>query len=1389
MISQSLIAVVLPAGVEPDGSLRASIYLTPRLSGAQRLSDFPDWMDWTSLVRQHGLGFVLSCGGGTVTVAADTTQLRPDVWQAIFGHDSLVSDYSMPDFGQRLVVSYPSRDAADFVQYAYLRAATVTDPAEAERLLEEILSPLVFRNEDGQSVLTEVLSQLRVTLWQAQHTVFEDGTAVPMFPGPVAAATPAPPLTPPAGTRAMAEQFELYHHLPPAPTRPPLPSTPAELAGLIDFHQALSALAAHPSLLTAAGLALSVKIPGTLCPDSPSGGQYLTVQVTEVQPGWTWSQPPVLGLPPTAYTRDTANFAAAPATTPAGLAAGTVQPGDILNGFLALTPADFHLVGVDLDGAMLKALALADSLANANDPTLSDGLLGALRSSGISLLADNRGQQVLQAIQNNQALNATLSGESVQPLTAVDVTRGYRLDVYSDLTGIWHSLHRRDATYNLGGGSVVIKADDEEGFTQLAVVQPADDPNRPVDTVAEAAGIPQPGTDLYVSERIARWNGWSLSAPRPGTPLNRDPDPSRALDADPTMNQPVTTFNMTSSFAAHPGSLPTLRFGARYRVRARAVDVAGQSLPLTAQAPDSVVTPDGGELLPYFRFEPIPHPVLVLRSTPTAGGSLAGLVIRSYNSDPSLDTVPVSAVDERFIAPPKAAVQLVERHGLLDDSSGHVRGDAATYQLIVERDRGQLPAVGSDVIEPGPQLSIPYFPDPLARGAAFTSLPQTAANSDGTVTAGKLAYIPGPAVDPRAWSVTHVPFRGTWPDLSSFRVRLAEGQGPPAWNEPEGVLTVFLAKGQSVQTALSCYAHPADLDMLGVWDWLREVFEETDAYQLQNADAGSLIVAVAAARGLLTRLVLDGSNEFITPSLPVTLTHAVQQPLGLPTWMRLPIVHDPASPIDAAFLANSFSPITAWRSLGSHHAVLLGALQISGATTASVDLEAVWIEWNDDLSEPGPTRTQSSSHVERITLSTLEAGTVPADGSGTRQVAVYVPQIDALWFAAPFDQLDGVPPPNELAAPWHQLGDTKHRMIRYRAVSSSRFQEYFPEPGIVTTRTGPSLTVDVPSSARPLPPDIDYVVPIFGWDRQVTTNTKTDVRRGNGLRVYLNRPWYSSGPAELLGVVLWPGEAGGAANPPPTDTQREANKALITQWGLDPIWTAGSLAAIPATVTFPAAVRTAASLTLEETTQLVDVAGHEVGYDAGRQLWYCDIEFDNPTAYAPFVRLALARYQPHSIPGVELSHVVLADFAQLTPDRSAALTVDPSDPTAARLVVAGLAPDGPTQCYITATVEVRRAGVPGDLGWQQAAPADVRVTEDSPAPAEPESVLFSAAVRFARRPPPGQFRLVVREFELLEIDPPPTATSDKPEYGARLVYASILPFDYPLDVEAAATQG
>ena len=385
-------------------------------------------------------------------------------------------------------------------------------------------------------------------------------------------------------------------------------------------------------------------------------------------------------------------------------------------------------------------------------------------------------------------------------------------------------------------------------------------------------------------------------------------------------------------------------------------------------------------------------------------------------------------------------------------------------------------------------------------------------------------------------------------------------------------------------------------------------------------------------------------------------------------------------------------------------------------------------------------------------------------------VAVYLSEVDTLWFAASSDALPGVETPADVAAPVHHFADTKHRCINYQATASSRFQEYFTEAGLGFTRTSDPIMVDVPSSARPTAPEVLYVLPTFGWERQESTNLKTEVRFGNGLRVYLNRPWYSSGEGELLGVVLWPG-----TEAPPDDAQREANKEIITQWGLDPIWNTATIGPVPGTGNLTGAEMSAESLTIEESSQLVDVAGHTVGYDSARGLWYCDIEFGDVESYMPFVRLALARYQPSSIAGVELSHVVLADYAQLTPDRSASLVLDPATPNQARLVVGGIAPAGPATSYVTVTVQARMNGVSSDLGWTAAAPASVSVAEDTPAPSEPASLLWSGRITFASTPAPAEFRVVVQEYEQMATA---IAADGTPTYGSRLVYASILPFDF-----------
>ena len=1384
MPSQTFLFVALPNGITPQKTLGVSVYMTPRLDDGSTLASFPDMLNWPELVATYGLQLQFSCAGKSQTVAVDQSVLRPDIWQEIFKPDAFVEPYRVPDFDQRLIVSYPVREATAFLKYAYQRAASGGVVTEGNRGgLAELLQQLVFR-KGPESTLSDAIAAKRLEMWQEQRRFLLAGIAnqVPATVNESLAPPPdgvRAPLSPAANTRDTATRFALFHSMPAAPNRPPLPETEEDFAKTLDFHRALSALNSYPALLRALGLVFDLELPATLCPASPTAGIYAALQIAKVTAGFTWSVLPSFSFPVTSFVRSSTSFRTAPATSAAVLDGERYVPADVDHGFLALTPDTFHLLAVDLDGALLKALSCADNAAFARDQSRVGDLLPALRSSGIGLIADARGIQLLQSMSDNQALDQALRSNAALPraLNARDVMRGFRLDIWSSATKTWRSLHQRSGRYRFGAAGE-IEVDDplEEGFLQPAAAQPADDPTRASDFGSTDAGAPQPGTDLYAHERVARWEGWSLGASRPGLALNRSPDPGKAIEPDPTMGQPLTPFKMTAEYSPAAGSLPQLRFGHRYKVRARAVDLAGNSVPLQAAAPTRLVLPANGATLPYLRFEPVLPPLVVLQQPLSKGAALERLVIRTWNSTPALDALPATEADHRHIAPPRVSESTVEQHAMLDDASGKLRGDGATFHMIIERDGYVVPTAGDVPLDPSPQLYVGYLPDPIARGAALTSLPGTPDNSSGRITGGTLAYPLLGDAQPRPGSVTFVPFGSQWPEREAFLLSLTEGSDEPFWADADRELTVSIRKGTLTTVDLSSYLGEADLLLMGVWGWLCEYFEAAEFAAMQGGSAEYWVGGTSDLIALLTRAVLEGGHALLTPPRILTLVHAVQQPLGYPQFVQMPVIHRLAQPILASALRNSFTAITAWRSYDSHTVTLLGALQIHGSSTSKVEIESRWQEYLDDPSQPGPSVFWQSAHVETIPLPTADAGPVFSDGSQTRMVAVYIPRVDTLWFAAPFDELEGVATPASVAAPVHRFDDTRHRWVGYTAVANSRFEEYFPA-GLDFTRASAPLLVDVPSSGRPLAPDIAYVVPTFGWQQQETTNVKSSVRFGNGLRVYLNRPWYSSGQDELLGVVLWNGVA------PDYPTGQE-NQHLYTQWGSDPIWKTGYLGAVPTIYDFSAASTTATGLVIAESLRVFDVAGHIVQFDEVRKLWFCDIQFYNTSSYMPFVRMALARYQPHSIAGVELSRIVLADFAQLTPDRSAVISIDPADSRRARIFVGGLAPQPPALSVIEVTVQRRIAGMVSDLAWE-IAPADVvSVAENVPDATEPDAVLWSGSITFAKAPPPDHFRIVVREFERIPIDTPKLPLIGKriyvgPLLGERLVYASIVNYGLP----------
>jgi hypothetical protein len=441
--------------------------------------------------------------------------------------------------------------------------------------------------------------------------------------------------------------------------------------------------------------------------------------------------------------------------------------------------------------------------------------------------------------------------------------------------------------------------------------------------------------------------------------------------------------------------------------------------------------------------------------------------------------------------------------------------------------------------------------------------------------------------------------------------------------------------------------------------------------------------------------------------------------------------------------------------------------------------------------------------VDELPLPSIAEGYLIAPGKDRRAVGYYDLEHDQIAFTRSGDKsaIDGNPSTSNTltfadAAPRHLLNDTKRHIVSYHAVSTSRFREYF-DPKLDFTRASKPIAVDVPASARPLAPDVVYVVPTFGWERQTDTNLKRSVRFGGGLRVYLRRPWFSSGEGELLGVALW-SYANGSLNA----VTRDKFKPFFTQWGMDPIWQTDNLSGAPDSGNFVGVADEDFDVSLEEKSAAdssgnpgrVSVVGFEPQFDETRGLWFADVALNVWTeTYMPFVRLALVRYQPHALADAKISRVVLADFAQLTPDRSVMATADPHHSRTIRVVVSGIAPHGPqanvhaepppknisaTPTQIHVRVQQRDSSVASDLGWNDVPDsiAKVAVGFAGPKPSDENLALWIGTVTFTERPAPDQFRLVIEEHEFISARFVVTENGEAVQ-PSRLIFAEIFTLD------------
>jgi len=252
--------------------------------------------------------------------------------------------------------------------------------------------------------------------------------------------------------------------------------------------------------------------------------------------------------------------------------------------------------------------------------------------------------------------------------------------------------------------------------------------------------------------------------------------------------------------------------------------------------------------------------------------------------------------------------------------------------------------------------------------------------------------------------------------------------------------------------------------------------------------------------------------------------------------------------------------------------------------------------------------------------------------------------------------------------------------------------------------------VSTASFSRPLSPDIAHLMPAFEWKAETPneidletaqswfrTHSKGDLRiqRLELVRVYLHRPWFKSGLNEQLAVIIEPATLNSIRYPidqnklSPVDrgvhneathadetgelsakneqlkyhTFSELTRNYISRWGFDP--TVREVGFPPLSVNHfrpigPDRVHTSrerlAVPGVAEIQKVIQLAGHEVHYDAAKERWYADIRVDlgleqkQPDA-TPIVELALAAFQPDGQPNQRLSPIVKADMYKLLGDR------------------------------------------------------------------------------------------------------------------------------------------
>jgi hypothetical protein len=210
------------------------------------------------------------------------------------------------------------------------------------------------------------------------------------------------------------------------------------------------------------------------------------------------------------------------------------------------------VLDLEADGTALKLERFLWTLPRleqiAADEAPVDAATPALRASGFTVARVGQAEDARRRLGRQDDLDTALTHGQPPELNSEDVQRGLRVEVWDDTVKRWYSLHSRLTTVRVRGRGKVLDALPEEGFIQGTAAH-------------ESAGVDE--SPIHVHEAVFGWEGWSLSAPRPGKRVRHAAGKEIVEDTPTDAPNPVHPILITND--VQPGTLPRLRFGASMR--------------------------------------------------------------------------------------------------------------------------------------------------------------------------------------------------------------------------------------------------------------------------------------------------------------------------------------------------------------------------------------------------------------------------------------------------------------------------------------------------------------------------------------------------------------------------------------------------------------------------------------------------------------------------------------------------------------------------------------------------------------------------------------------------------------------------------------------------------